>query len=85
VIGSRSGRARVDPSEQGDDPAAPWVHQCFIQDHRHEDGEPVSHRQGRWRCREFGEEGEAVPRDKHGNVADDERKAAEGEPGGFRA
>jgi hypothetical protein len=34
---------------------------------------------------EFGEEGEAVPRDKHGNVADDERKAAEGEPGGFRA
>jgi hypothetical protein len=26
-----------------------------------------------------------VPRDKHGNVTDDEQKAAEGKPGGFRA
>jgi len=26
-----------------------------------------------------------VPRDKNGNVTDDEQKAAEGKPGGFRA
>ena len=34
---------------------------------------------------ETGEEDEAVPRDKNGNVTDDEQKAAEGKPAGFRA
>jgi hypothetical protein len=34
---------------------------------------------------ELGEEDEPVPRDKHGTVTDDEQKAAEGKPGGFRA
>ncbi|HET9654863.1 MAG TPA: IS1634 family transposase [Kineosporiaceae bacterium] len=36
-------------------------------------------------CFELDEEDEPVPRDKHGNVTDDEQKAAEGKPGGFRA
>jgi Transposase DDE domain len=34
---------------------------------------------------ELDEEDQAVPRDKHGNVTEDEQKAAEGKPGGFRA
>ena len=34
---------------------------------------------------EVDEEDEAVPRDKNGNVTDDEQKAAEGKPAGFRA
>ena len=34
---------------------------------------------------ELGEEDEPVPRDKNGNVTDDEQKAAEGKPAGFRA
>jgi Transposase DDE domain len=34
---------------------------------------------------ELDEEDEPVPRDKHGTVTDDEQKAAEGKPGGFRA
>jgi len=34
---------------------------------------------------EVGEEDEPVPRDKTGNATDDEQKAAEGKPGGFRA
>jgi Transposase DDE domain len=36
-------------------------------------------------CFEVGEEDEPVPRDKHGNATDDEQKAAEGKPAGFRA
>jgi hypothetical protein len=34
---------------------------------------------------ELDEEDEPVPRDKNGNVTDDEQKAAEGKPAGFRA
>jgi hypothetical protein len=34
---------------------------------------------------EVDEKDEAVPRDKNGNVTDDEQKAAEGKPAGFRA
>jgi hypothetical protein len=34
---------------------------------------------------ELDEEDEAVPRDKNGNVTDDQQKAAEGKPAGFRA
>jgi hypothetical protein len=34
---------------------------------------------------ELDEEDEPVPRDKNGTVTDDEQKAAEGKPGGFRA
>jgi len=36
-------------------------------------------------CFEVDEEDEPVPRDKNGNVTDDEQKAAEGKPAGFRA